>query len=60
MIFVSLQCKKRTETMSETSNQKALIEQLLSDRHAEFRRSVKAVQQLMELSDDVKRMQADS
>lgn len=59
MIFVSLQCKKRTETMSETSNQKALIEQLLSDRDAEFRRAVKAEQQLKELSDDVKRMQAD-
>ena len=45
--------------MSETSNQKALIEQLLSDRDAEFRRAVKAEQQLKELSDDVKRMQAD-
>ena len=44
--------------MSETSNQKALIEQLLSDRDAEFRRAVKAEQQLKELS-DVKRMQAD-
>ena len=58
MIFVSLQCKKRTETMSEISNQKALIEQLLSDRDAEFRRAVKAERQLKELS-DVKRMQAD-
>lgn len=28
--------------MSETSNQKALIEQLLSDRDAEFRRAVKS------------------
>lgn len=44
--------------MSETSNQKALIEQLLSDRDAEFRRAVKAERQLKELS-DVKRMQAD-
>ena len=44
--------------MSETSNQKALIEQLLSDRDAEFRRAVKAGRQLKELS-DVKRMQAD-
>ena len=45
--------------MSETSNQKALIEQLLSDRDAEFGRAVKAEQQLKELSDVVKRMQAD-
>lgn len=44
--------------MSETSNQKALIEQLLSDRDAEFWRAVKAERQLKELS-DVKRMQAD-
>ncbi len=44
--------------MSKTSNQKALIEQLLSDRDAEFRRAVKAERQLKELS-DVKRMQAD-
>lgn len=44
--------------MSETSNRKALIEQLLSDRDAEFRRAVKAGRQLKELS-DVKRMQAD-
>lgn len=44
--------------MSETSNQKALIEQLLSDRDAEFRRAVKAERQLKEFS-DVKRMQAD-
>ena len=44
--------------MSETSNRKALIEQLLSDRDAEFRRAVKAERQLKELS-DVKRMQAD-
>ena len=44
--------------MSETSNQKALIEQLLSDRDAEFRRAGKAERQLKELS-DVKRMQAD-
>ena len=44
--------------MSETSNQKALIEQLLSDRDAEFRRAVKAERQLKELS-DVKRMQAE-
>ena len=36
--------------MSETSNQKALIEQLLSDRDAEFRRAVKAERQLKELS----------
>lgn len=44
--------------MSESSNQKALIEQLLSDRDAEFRRATKAKQQLKELS-DVKRMKAD-
>ena len=44
--------------MSETSNRKALIGQLLSDRDAEFRRAVKAERQLKELS-DVKRMQAD-
>lgn len=44
--------------MSETSNRKALIEQLLSDRDAEFRRAVKAERQLKELS-DVKRMQAE-
>lgn len=44
--------------MSETSNQKALIEQLLSDRDAEFRRAVKAERQLKEFS-DAKRMQAD-
>lgn len=37
--------------MSETSNQKALIEQLLSDRDAEFWRAVKAERQLKELSD---------
>ena len=36
----------------------SLIEQLLSDRDAEFRRAVKAGRQLKELS-DVKRMQAD-
>lgn len=56
--FVSLHYKKRTEIMSESSNQKALIEQLLSDRDAEFRRATKAKQQLKELS-DVKRMKAD-
>ena len=44
--------------MSETSNQKALIEQLLSDRDAEFRRAVKAERQLKELS-DVKRKEGD-
>lgn len=44
--------------MSETSNRKTLIGQLLSDRDAEFRRTVKAERQLKELS-DVKRMQAD-
>ena len=32
--------------MSEISNQKALIEQLLSDRDAEFRRAVKAERQI--------------
>lgn len=35
--------------MSENSNQKALIEQLLNDRDAEFRRATKAEQQLKEL-----------
>lgn len=39
MIFASLHYQKRTETMSENSNQKALIEQLLNDRDAEFRAS---------------------
>lgn len=44
--------------MSENVNQKALIEQLLSDRDAEFRRATKAEQQLKALS-DVKRMKSD-
>ena len=53
-----MQCKKRTENHVRNLQSESLIEQLLSDRDAEFRRAVKAERQLKELS-DVKRMQAD-
>ena len=43
--------------MSENSNQQTLIDQLLRDRDAEYRRATKAEQQLKELS-DAKKMKA--
>lgn len=43
--------------MSENPNQQTLIDQLLRDRDAEYRRAAKAEQQLKELS-DAKKMKA--
>jgi hypothetical protein len=54
LFFVLLQSDKNGKSMSESTLNKDLIQRLLEDRDAEYRRDVKAEQQVSELSDVAK------